>query len=184
MKEGAGEGNTVQKCSLVGRAEPRKGTKIPLQLRTNSWTGRRLNTSFESRDGKEEKTERKSTGKKVRRGKKNRERRRKRGKEERRMKEWKERKMDRTMEERAGGWGSVKKGKIKGWRTHLTLELPGPPCSFFFPLYFQNVSWGLTRHLVPGCLMHLHKDVWEPLPRPIRFTGKQPLSPVSTAPLV
>ena len=100
------------------------------------------------------------------------------------MKERKGRKMDRTMEEGAGGRGSVKTGKIKGWRTHLTLELPGPPCSFFFPLYFQNISWGLTRHLVPGCLMHLHKDVWEPLPRPICFTGKQPLSPVSTAPLV
>lgn len=98
------------------------------------------------------------------------------------MKERKERKMDRTMEERAGGRGSVKKGKEDGGHI-LPFELPGPPCLFFFPLYFQNVSQ-LTRHLVPGCLMHLHKDAGNHFQGQFGFTGKQPLSPVSTALLV
>ena len=74
--------------------------------------------------------------------------------EGRRREEWKKGRKERWTEwwrkEQEEGRGSVKRGKIKGWRTHLTLELPRPPCPFSFPLYFQNISWDLTRHPAPS----------------------------------
>lgn len=85
--------------------------------------------------------------------------------------------MDRTMEGESRRMRECEKGKDKGMEDTSYPWASRSSMFILLPSLFQNVSWGLTRHLVPGCLMHLHKDVWEPLPRPIRFTGKQPLSP-------
>ena len=50
---------------------------------------------------------------------------------------------------------------VSGYRGRIQLHLQG------------------TQHLVPGCLIHLHKDVREPPPKPVCFTGQHPPSPSS-----
>lgn len=86
--------------------------------------------------------------------------------------------IERKMDKGAGGRRrkSGKRGKERDGRKVLPLAF----CAFHVDtcsLFISKISLGTlqgTQHLFPGCLMHLHKDVLEPLHKANLFHWSAP----------